>query len=630
MANERVVDLLHERLGQCMIADAGRLRRRLKELRARLDRGEDVSAQCASIAQAIDASAGRITGRRALVPRIEYPPDLPVAQRRDEIARLIESHQVIVVTGETGSGKTTQLPKICLELGRGIRGLIGHTQPRKVAARSIAARIAAELNTPLGNVVGYKVRFDQQEKQDVLVRIMTDGILLAQTQSDPFLLQYDTIILDEAHERSLNIDFLLGYLKQLLPRRPDLKVIITSATIDPQRFSTHFDDAPMIQISGRTHPVQLRYRPLEGVDQDDRDAVQIQGILAALAELQSEPAGDVLVFLATEREIHQTAKALKKSAFDRYEVLPLMARLTSAEQSLIFKAHTRPRIVLATNVAETSVTVPQIRYVIDAGTARISHYLSRTKVQGLPIEPISQASADQRMGRCGRIGEGICIRLYSQEDFQTRPLFTSPEITRTSLASIILQMKSLRLGNIDQFPFVEPPDYRMIRDGYQTLHELGAIDEDNQLTPRGRDLARLPIDPRLGTMILAGVHEGVADQVLVIAAALSLQDPRLRPHDQQTQADQLHARFADPQSDFVTYLNLWRLYTERKSRLSSGRLRRWCHDNFLSYVRMRQWWQLYHQLRQMLSRLQSLRGRHRHQRTRNRPRTPTQFTPHHE
>ncbi len=543
-----------------------------------------------------------IERRRGLAPKVGYPPELPVAERRAEITAAIESNPVIVLTGETGSGKTTQLPKICLELGRGVRGMIGHTQPRRIAARSVAQRIADELGVPLGGVVGSKVRFGDETGPDTLIKLMTDGILLAETQSDRWLERYDTIILDEAHERGLNIDFLLGYLKQLLPRRPDMKLIVTSATIDPGRFSRHFGDCPIIEVSGRMYPVEARYRPLTGAGDDEEDLHQLDGIVAAVRELWRESPGDTLIFLAGEREIRETAEVLNESGFAEAEIIPLYARLGAGEQRRIFQPHSRRRIILATNVAETSLTVPGIRYVIDPGTARISRYSPRTKVQRLPIEAISQASADQRKGRCGRIGPGVCVRLYSEEDYLAREAFTPPEILRTNLASVILQMMSLRLGRVDAFPFVEPPDYRMIRDGYQTLHELGAIDADNELTGIGRDLARLPTDPRIARMILAARHEGAMDEVLVIAAALSVQDPRDRPMDQRQQADEAHKQFADPKSDFVTYLRLWRAYQERAEHLSGSQLRKWCHANFLSYMRMREWVEVWRQIGAVVAR----------------------------
>ncbi len=523
-----------------------------------------------------------------------------MVQRKEEIAKAIAENQVIVLCGETGSGKTTQLPKICLEIGRGVDGMIGHTQPRRIAARSVATRIAHELDSPLGHVAGYKVRFSDKLSADTYVKVMTDGILLAETQGDRFLNAYDTIIIDEAHERGLNIDFLIGYLKQLLPKRPDLKVIITSATIDPQRFSRHFADAPIIEVSGRTYPVEVRYRPLASEDPEEEDITQIQGILGAIDELWREAPGDTLVFLAGEREIRETAEALRKhhppGVQQMPEIVPLYARLSAEEQNRVFQTHGRMRIVLATNVAETSLTVPGIKYVIDPGLARISRYSPRTKVQRLPIERISRASADQRKGRCGRVSEGVCIRLYSQEDYEQRAEFTEPEIWRTNLASVILQMTALRLGDVAEFPFLEPPDYRMIKDGYHTLGELGAIDERNGLTEIGRALARLPIDPRIGRMILAARDEDCLAEVLIIAAALSVQDPRERPMDKQELADAAHAPFRDESSDFLSFLKLWDWYHEKAKHLSSSKLRRVCQENFLSYVRMREWHDTHSQL----------------------------------
>ncbi|GLH97486.1 ATP-dependent RNA helicase HrpA [Phytohabitans aurantiacus] len=530
--------------------------------------------------------------RRASVPKITYPEALPVSQKKDEILAAIRDHQVVIVAGETGSGKTTQLPKICLELGRGVDGVIGHTQPRRIAARTVADRIAEELDTPLGTTVGYKVRFTDKVSDGTLVKLMTDGILLAEIQRDRMLRQYDTLIIDEAHERSLNVDFILGYVKRLLPKRPDLKLIITSATIDPERFSRHFDDAPIVEVSGRTYPVEVRYRP-----QEDEEGDQIQAILDAVDELSAEAPGDILVFLSGEREIRDTADALNKQNLRNTEILPLYSRLSIAEQHRVFQQHTGRRIVLATNVAETSLTVPGIKYVVDPGTARISRYSHRLKVQRLPIEPVSQASANQRKGRCGRTSDGICVRLYSEDDFASRPEFTDPEILRTNLASVILQMTALRLGEVAAFPFIDPPDRRNIKDGVDLLHELGALDPN--LTKLGRRLAQLPIDPRLGRMVLEAEHNGCVHEVLVIAAALSIQDPRERPTDRQQAADQMHARFAATSpSDFLAYLNLWNHIQEQQKALSGSQFRRMCRTEFLNYLRVREWQDLYSQLRQ--------------------------------
>lgn len=540
--------------------------------------------------------------------QITYPPELPVTQRRDDIAAAIRDHQVVIVAGETGSGKTTQLPKICLDLGRGRNGLIGHTQPRRIAARSVAERIASELGTELGDLVGYQVRFTDRTSRSSRVKLMTDGILLAELQRDRQLRKYDTIIIDEAHERSLNIDFLLGYLKRLLPRRPDLKLIITSATIDVDRFAQHFD-APVVEVSGRTYPVEVRYRPLMAFDEEDEDGEvvvrdQTEAIVEAIKELSAEGPGDVLVFLPGEREIRDTADAL--GDLPRTEILPLYSRLTAAEQHRVFSSHGNAvrRVVLATNVAETSLTVPGIRYVVDTGVARISRYSVRTKVQRLPIEPISQASANQRSGRCGRVEAGIAIRLYSEEDFEGRPEFTDPEILRTNLASVILQMTSLGLGDIARFPFVEPPDRRNVQSGVQLLEELGALStSDGRLTRVGKRLARLPIDPRLARMILEAERLGCVREVIVIAAALSLQDPRERPGadrpKEQAQADQQHARFKAEGSDFLTWLNLWRYIKEQQKELSSSAFRRMCRREFLNYLRVREWQDFESQLRQV-------------------------------
>jgi len=523
--------------------------------------------------------------------KIRYPEHLPVSQVRTEIADAIRAHQVVVLAGETGSGKTTQLPKILLELGR---TFIGHTQPRRIAARAVAERVAEELETELGDVVGYAVRFHDQVSPTTRVKVMTDGILLAELGRDRLLRAYDTIVIDEAHERSLNIDFLLGYLKRLLPERPDLKVVITSATLDPDRFSRHFDDAPVLTVSGRTYPVEVRYRPL-GEDQD-----QVGGIVAACEELAGEGPGDVLVFLSGEREIRDTADALR-GASDA-EVLPLYGRLSAAEQHQVFAPHSGRRIVLATNVAETSLTVPGIRYVVDPGTARISRYSQRTKVQRLPIEAISQASATQRAGRCGRVADGICIRLYEEEDFESRPEFTEPEMLRTNLASVLLQMAALGLGDIEDFPFVEPPDRRQVRDGLALLEELGAL-SDRGLTKTGRQLARLPVDPRMARMVVEAGRLGCVKEVLVIVAALSIQDPRERPQDKQQLAAELHGRFTDPTSDLLAWLHLWHYLQEQQKSLSSSAFRRLCSRELLHYLRIREWQDLHAQLKRVARQL---------------------------
>ena len=555
----------------------------------------------AEIQQQIEQAQLRVENRKSAVKNpIVFPESLPVSQRKAEIQKLLSEHQVIVVAGETGSGKTTQLPKMCLELGFGNLGMIGHTQPRRIAARSVAARIAEELETELGGLVGYKVRFNDQISDDTQIKLMTDGILLAEIQNDRFLNQYSCLIIDEAHERSLNNDFILGYLKQLLPRRRDLKLIITSATIDVERFSKHFNNAPIIEVSGRTYPVEVRYRPV--VEEDDQD--QLQGILNAVDELQAEGRGDILIFMNGEREIRDTAEALQKQNLKHTEILPLFARLSAQEQNKIFHPSGLNRIVLATNVAETSLTVPGIKYVIDPGTARISRYSYRTKVQRLPIEPISQASANQRKGRCGRVSEGICIRLYSEEDFNSRPEFTDPEILRTNLASVILQMTALGLDNIEAFPFVDAPDKRHIQDGIKLLEELGAFEivrtkagEKRQLTAVGRQLSQLPVDPRLAKMLLCAVSQGALHEVMIIVAALSIQDPRERPQEKQQASDEKHRRFADKKSDFLAFLNLWRYLQEQQKELSKNQFRRQCQKDFLNYLRIREWQDIYHQIR---------------------------------
>jgi ATP-dependent helicase HrpA len=543
-----------------------------------------------------EAQAAARAARRAVMPPINYPPELPVSQRKDEIARAISENQVVIIAGETGSGKTTQIPKICLELGRGVAGQIGHTQPRRLAARTVAERIAEELDSPLGETVGYQVRFTDVSADDTLIKLMTDGILLNELARDRKLSRYDTLIIDEAHERSLNIDFILGCLRQLLPRRPDLKVIITSATIDPERFAAAFGGAPIVEVSGRTYPVEVRYRPIEGGE----DADQGQAISDAIDELSGEGPGDILVFLSGEREIRDTADLL--AGRERLEVLPLYSRLSAAEQHRVFEkrqtsSFTR-RVVLATNVAETSLTVPGIHYVIDPGTARISRYSRGTKVQRLPIEPISQASANQRKGRCGRTADGICIRLYSEADFESRPEFTEPEILRTNLASVILQMAAIGLGDVPKFPFIDPPDARNIADGLTLLAELNAF-KDGRITDLGRKLARLPVDPRIGRMILEADRNGCVREVLIVAAALSIQDPRERPVDAQQAADDKHRRFADPDSDFVAYLNLWAYLAERQQELSSSAFRRLCRAEYLNFLRVREWQDLQGQLQRL-------------------------------
>lgn len=595
-------DTLHKNLDQASSADRHRLRRQLHELRKKPD-----ESKLAQWLERFQASAAKVETRRQSVPAIRYDDALPIAAKRDEIKAALEKHQVLVIAGETGSGKTTQLPKICLEIGRGVHGLIGHTQPRRLAARSVAMRVAEEIGTPLGELVGYQVRFEDQSTERTLIKLMTDGILLAETQHDRFLEKYDTLIVDEAHERSLNIDFLLGFLKTLLPRRPDLKVIITSATIDLERFSKHFDEAPIIEVSGRTYPVDTWYRPLAAETDEDGNRVEDdltvdQGMLAALDEIEAHEKsigkrpGDVLVFLPGEREIRDAAEMLRKANLRFTEVLPLYARLSPAEQQRIFRPAAGRKIVLATNVAETSLTVPGIRYVIDSGTARISRYSYRAKVQRLPIEAVSQASANQRKGRCGRVEPGICIRLYSEEDFLGRPAFTDPEILRTNLAAVILQMLHLRLGDIQDFPFIEPPDGKAISDGFNLLQELSAVNRENQLTPLGRQLARLPIDPRLGRMLLEGAVQGSLAEVLIVASALSVQDVRERPADRQQAADQAHAQWKDPDSDFAALINLWRGFEEKRQELGSNPLRTWCRKNFLNYLRFREWRDAHRQL----------------------------------
>ena len=594
---------LFARLDGLMLRDKQHFSRRLHGVK-KVKNPQSQQNLLNTLASEIARCEEKIQRRRQSCPTISYPENLPVSQKKDDILAAIRDNQVVIVAGETGSGKTTQLPKICMELGRGIKGLIGHTQPRRLAARTVANRIAEELQTEPGSTVGYKVRFTDSVSENTLVKLMTDGILLAEIQQDRLLMQYDTIIIDEAHERSLNIDFLLGYLRELLPKRPDLKIIITSATIDPQRFSRHFNNAPIIEVSGRTYPVEVRYRPLVE-DNDDTDRDQLQAIFDAVDELGRESRGDILIFMSGEREIRDTADALNKLALPHTEILPLYARLSNSEQNRVFQSHVGRRIVLATNVAETSLTVPGIKYVIDPGTARISRYSYRTKVQRLPIEPVSQASANQRKGRCGRVSEGICIRLYAEEDFLSRPEFTDPEILRTNLASVILQMTSLGLGDIQAFPFVEAPDKRNIQDGVRLLEELGAISIDEQqtayqLTSSGKLLAQLPVDPRLAKMVLEAQKFGCVREVMIIVSALSIQDPRERPMDKQQASTEKHQRFQDKESDFVSYVNLWNYLGEQQKALSANQFRRQCKQDYLNYLRVREWQDIYTQLRQVV------------------------------
>ncbi|WP_439651282.1 ATP-dependent RNA helicase HrpA [Microbulbifer sediminum] len=578
--------------------DRHRLRKTLDSARRRLREGKPADRMLEKLGKELEASRALAAARRDKLPEVTWPEELPVVARRDEIAELIAQNQVVVVAGETGSGKTTQLPKICLELGRGVYGQIGHTQPRRIAARTVANRIAEELQQPLGHSVGYQVRFTDHSDEHTHVKLMTDGILLAEIQRDPLLNKYDTLIIDEAHERSLNIDFLLGYLKTLLPKRPDLKLIITSATIDLEKFSKHFDDAPIIEVSGRTYPVEIHYRPPA-----DSDADLSEQVIAAVEELlheekgSSRRGGDILVFMSGEREIRECAKALRDAQIPQLEVLPLYARLSLAEQNRVFHGHKGRRIVLATNVAETSITVPGIRYVIDPGTARISRYSYRSKIQRLPVEAISQASANQRAGRCGRVSAGVCVRLYEERDFEQRPEFTDAEILRTNLAAVILQMLQMRIGDIHNFPFVDPPDPRLINDGYKLLEELQAVDSHGQVKPLGRALSRLPLDPQLGRMLLAAGEHDCLREVLVVVSALAVQDPRERPAEKRQAADEKHRQWRHEKSDFLSFVQLWDGFEEQRQELSQNQLRKWCQKNFLSWLRMREWRDIHHQLR---------------------------------
>ncbi|SOB75192.1 ATP-dependent helicase HrpA [Marinobacter sp. LV10R510-11A] len=587
---------MREQLPTCNQQEAARI----VKLMART-KGAPSQKDLEKMATWLERGLEKVRQRQALHKPASFPAGLPVTDRVDDIREAIENHQVVIIAGETGSGKTTQIPKICMNIGRGIRGLIGHTQPRRIAARSVAARIADELGEQVGQRIGYQVRFTDNTSEQSRVKVMTDGILLAEVQRDRFLDRYDTLIIDEAHERSLNIDFLLGYLKQLLPKRPDLKVIITSATIEVDRFSDFFGNAPVLEVSGRTFPVDVRYRPLAG-DEDDRDQGWNDGVLAAVDEIEQHerseklPPGDVLIFLPGEREIRNLSKMLRDAELRHTEVLPLYSRLSNQEQNRVFQSHGGRRIVLSTNVAETSLTVPGIRYVIDAGVARISRYSVRSKIQRLPIEPVSQASANQRAGRCGRVAPGICFRLYDEADFLNRSEYTDPEILRTNLASVILLMATSGLGEIRHFPFLEAPDNRLINDGYKLLEELSAVDDQRRVTKLGHTMAKLPLDPRLARMLVTAADQSSLAETLVIIAGLSVQDPRERPQDKQQAADQAHAPFNDKESDFITLLNIWNFHEEQRQELTQNQLKRVCQKSFLSWMRMREWRDIHRQL----------------------------------
>lgn len=593
--HESTLQTLPRQISQSMQAKQRNFMHRLKRIQQARKQNKAVDKALAQLQQDVLASMQQRQSRQAMAPALSYPADLPVSQKKDAIKEAISNHQVVIIAGETGSGKTTQLPKICLESGLGIGAMIGHTQPRRIAARSVAARIAKELGSPLGQAVGYKIRFSDHTQSNTYIKLMTDGILLAEIQHDPLLMAYEAIIIDEAHERSLNIDFLLGYLKNILRKRPTLKIIITSATINTERFSTFFNGAPIIEVSGRSYPVDIEYRPLLG---DDASELPLnEAIINTVNEAaRFDALGDILIFLPGEREIRDVSHALHQHEWRNTEILPLFSRLSPAEQDKIFKGHTGRRIVLATNVAETSLTVPGIRFVIDAGLARISRYSVRNKVQQLPIEPISQASANQRAGRCGRVAAGVCFRLYSQEQFSNRPEHTDPEIRRTNLANVILQMTSLGLGEIAAFPFMEPPEKRSIQDGYRLLEELQSIDKQGQLTTIGKQLTRLPVDPRLGRMLVQADRERALTEVLVIVAALSVQDPKVRPADAQQKADEKHAIFTDKTSDFLSWLKLWHWYHEQAKHLSNSKLRKTCQQHFISYLSIREWLDLHGQL----------------------------------
>ena len=621
-----------ELISQAMAGDRYRLRRRLRAIEQAKQQGKPYDRSLGKLQRELDASIQTLTHRRASVPQIALPDDLPITPRADEVMQAVREHQVVVIAGETGSGKSTQLPKLMLKMGRGVEGLIGHTQPRRLAARSVAQRVSEELASPLGQHVGYKVRFTDKTNPKTYIKLMTDGVLLAEAARDRFFDAYDTLIIDEAHERSLNIDFLLGHIKQVLPKRPDLRVIITSATIDTQRFAEHFgvatraglEPAPVIEVSGRTYPVEVRYQPIEPDEHGEIDDVP-EAVARAIEGF--ERTGDVLVFMPTERDIRDCCGLLERRQ-PASSVLPLYARLTNAQQQAIFEKSSRRKIVVATNVAESSLTVPGIRYVVDTGTARVSRYSPNSKVQRLPIEAVSQASCDQRKGRCGRVGPGICVRLYSEEDFRGRDEFTTPEILWSNLASVILQIETLRFGAIEDFPFIDPPRPSMVRDGYKTLHEIGALTNDDKVSSLGKQLSHMPVDPRVARMVLAGKDEGVMQEVLIIAAALEVQDPRERPIDQQGKADAAHEQFADPRSDFLAYLKLWSFFHEQKDKLSHNKLRKACKQNFINYVRMREWVDVHQQLRRMVADLHpSPVGRGAEPKTRNTDRSDSPLTP---
>ncbi|MCK5726303.1 MAG: ATP-dependent RNA helicase HrpA [Thiotrichaceae bacterium] len=586
---------LYQQLNRCQSPQRFRLKQRINRLEKIVDTKNKAYI---AIQQQIDRSIQQRSLRLDNIPNISYPEILPISARHKEISEIILKHQVTILCGATGSGKTTQLPKICLSIGRGVDGLIGHTQPRRLAARTVATRIAEELNS--ATAVGYKIRFQDHTKPETYIKLMTDGILLAEIQQDRYLSQYDTLIIDEAHERSLNIDFIMAYLKWLLPRRRDLKVIITSATIDPERFAKHFDNAPVIEVSGRTYPVEIRYRPPNGFG--GKEAIDLyEAIIEAVDELKKEAYGDILIFLSGEREIRDATELLQKQNYRNTDILPLFARLSNAEQNRIFKPHSRQHIILATNIAETSLTVPGIKYVIDTGLARISRYSWRSRIQRLPIEAISQASANQRSGRCGRTSNGIAIRLYDEKDFELRSEFTDPEILRTNLASVILQLIPLRIGTISNFPFIEAPDSRLIRDGYKLLFELQAVTKDQRITKIGKQLAHIPIDPQLARMLLEAEKLGTLKEVLIIVSALSIQDPRERPIDKQQAADEKHSRFKEETSDFIGYLKLWEYFNQQRKLLSQNQLRKLCRKEFIAYMRMREWQDIHQQIKQSLN-----------------------------
>ena len=601
------IENLKEKIPSCLRKDRRRFLRKAEELRHRLRKGREIESSLLRLMEQVDASSADHSYRMTNVPELRYPKSLPILGKKEEIVSLIERNQVVVIAGETGSGKTTQIPKMCLESGRGREGKIGCTQPRRIAATSIARYVDKEVS---GNSVAFKIRFQSTDTPRTFIKFMTDGVLLAEIQSDPLLYEYDTLIIDEAHERSLNIDFILGYLKNILPKRPDLRLIVTSATIDTESFSRFFNNAPVVEVSGRTYPVEVFYNPIDHEMEESGEVTTIDMALDTTRMIfEDSPEGDVLIFMPGEADIRETVDRLRGAKWCNALVLPVFSRLTAAEQNRIFEPVPQRKVVVATNIAETSITIPGIHYVVDSGYGRISRYCPKSKTKRLPIEAISQSSAEQRKGRCGRVEDGICVRLYSEEDFNARDRYTAPEIKRSDLAEVILRMLSIKIGEIQTFPFIDPPSRNNIRDGLNTLHELGAIDEKNELTPLGREMARLPIDPRTSRILLSAIEEGALEEVLVIASALSIQDPRERPFEKMSEADERHKKFMDGKSDFLTYLNLWKEYHTQWGELKTqNKIRKFCRQHYLSYTRMREWCDLHEELTDVLEEQNKLKS----------------------